>query len=68
MANTEMFVSAAFLSILAIVAAFGFLITQLIIACFERYRIKKEARETENSDEICQQKSRRMHWCYVEQC
>jgi preprotein translocase subunit SecG len=46
MDNTEMLVAAAFLSILAIVAAFGFLITQLIIACFERSKKKREKQKT----------------------
>ena len=45
MVNSGMFISVAFLSIVASVAAFGFLITQLIFMCFGRSRKKKRAKQ-----------------------
>ncbi|CAB3984970.1 Hypothetical predicted protein [Paramuricea clavata] len=45
MVNSGMFISVAFLSIVASVAAFGFLITQLIFMCFGRSGKKKRAKQ-----------------------
>ena len=46
MSSNVTFISAAFLSILASVAALGFLITQLIFMCFGRSKKKKDTQKT----------------------